>query len=436
MEPSYPRSRWNLFAFGSDTILFSMAWQGFLNQSIVLPAFLSQLGASTTIVGLVLALISLAWSLPQFVGGNIVGRFKHKKPVALTMALGGRLFIPAFVMLLALTGGQPPTLIFIALCTALMIFLGGDGFATIAWLDMLTRAFPARKRGSYIAAWQAISSLGIMGVSVVVGIVLADNGPQFPQNYVILFGLGVILFFMSALGTLSIREPPVAAGVPQTTNIPWRDFGAHLLQIWRTDSRLRKLAAARVIFSFAMMAFSFFVLFATEKLHLPEEILGSFITAQTVGTMIAGLALGRVADRYGPQRAVQIGALIVATAPILGLVMALHSGWSMAVLVAIYVWIYICNGLANNILFLGFGNYLLDIAPAGQRTIYIGVVNAINSIGVLAPFVAGLLAATSYTNLFLVTLAFCLVALVMVFRLPPSRQIDMNVTSVLERARR
>ena len=59
MDPSYPRARWNLFAFGSDTILFSIAWQGIFNASIVLPAFLSQLGASTTIVGLVLALIGV-----------------------------------------------------------------------------------------------------------------------------------------------------------------------------------------------------------------------------------------------------------------------------------------------------------------------------------------------------------------------------------------
>jgi MFS family permease len=317
-----------------------------------------------------------------------------------------------------------------------MIFLTGDGFATIGWLDMLTRAFPSEKRGSYIASWQAISSLGIMGVSVLVGIILADSGPQFPENYVILFGLGVILFFLSALGTLSIYEPPLPPDAPQTTNIPWRDFGAHLLQIWRTDSRLRKLAAARVIFSFAMMSFSFFVLFATDQLHLPAETIGSFITAQTVGTMIAGLALGRVADRFGPQRAVQIGAVITATAPILGLAMSMRTGWSTAWLIAIYVWIYICTGLANNILFLGFGNYLLDIAPAGQRTIYIGAVNAINSIGVVAPFVAGLLAATSYTVLFAVTLGFCLVALVMVFRLPHSRQADVMVTSVLDRAQR
>jgi MFS family permease len=423
MRPSYPHLRRNFIAFGSDTIFFGIGLAGFLNTNVILPAFTARLGGSTIIVGLVLTLINLAWTLPQFVAGNIVGRFKKKKPIVLATALSGRMFIPAFALLLSLTRGEPPILIFVALCLALMIFLGGDGFATIGWLDMLGRAFPSHKRGSYIAIWQAISSLGILGVALLVGVILGEGGPRFPENYVILFGLASILFLMSALGTVSIFEPPVLEDAAQTAHIPWRDLGPHLLQIWRSDVRLRRLAEARVIFSFAMMAFPFFVLFATQKLGLPDEMLGSFIVAQTVGTMIGGLALGRVADRFGPHRAVQIGAVIIATTPILGLAMSTSTGWPISSLAAIYTWIYICSGLANNILFLGFGNYLLDISPAPQRTIYIGAFNAINSIGVLAPLIAGwLLASTSYTLLFVVTLGFCLVALVMVARLPHARQ--------------
>lgn len=419
----YPRHLRNFLAFGGDAICFSIAYTGFLNTSVILPAFTARLGGSTAIIGLVITLINLAWSLPQFVGGNVVGRFKRKKPLALAMSLFGRMFIPGFALLLALTQGEPSALIFVALCLSLMVFLGTDGFATIAWLDMLGRALPPQKRGLYIAIWQAVSSLGILGVGVMVSVILGENGPSFPDNYVILFGLAAVLFLLSSLGTLSIYEPPIPDGDPPSAVIPWRELGGHLLQIWRGDFRLRRLAGARVIFSFAMMAFPFFVLFATEQIHLPEEVLGEFITAQTVGTMIAGLALGRVADRFGPQRAVQIGALIVATAPVLGLVMALRAGWSMSWLIYIYIWIYVCSGLANNLLFLGFGNYLLDIAPADQRTIYIGAVNAINSLGVIAPFLAGLiLGLSSYTALFAVTLGFCLVALVMVARLPHARR--------------
>lgn len=433
--PTYPKMRRNLLAFGSDTILFAIAYSGFLNPTIVIPAFLSMIGASTTTVGLVLALVNLAWSLPQFVGGNILGRFPKKKTPVL-IAEVGRIFIPAFVILLSVTGGNPPGLMAVALCVAMMIFLSGDGFATIGWLDMLTRAFPAEKRGSYISIWQAISSIGILGASALVSLILAEGGPPFPKNYVILFGFSSVMFVLSSFGTLSIHEPPHPEIAPGTAHVPWRDLAAHLIAIWRSDSRLRKLASARVVFSFAMMAFPFFTLFATDVLRLPTEVLGQFIGAQTIGTMIGGLALGRVADRHGPHRAIQIGALIMLTTPILGLVMSTRTWWMTSWLNWIYIWIYICTGLVNNLLFLGFGNYLMDISPSGQRTIYIGAVNAINSIGVIAPLVAGLLLSfSSYTVLFIVTLAFCLMALVMVFRLPHSRE-NVMMTSVLDRAQR
>jgi len=436
MSPVYPRSRWNLFAFGSDTILFSIAYSGFLNPTVIIPAFLATTGANTTIVGLVLTLISLAWSLPQFIGGNVLGRFPRKKPVVLTAAIGGRIFIPGFVILMSVTGGNPPGLMSVGLCVALMIFLCGDGFATIGWLDMLTRAFPSEKRGSYIAIWQAVSSVGILGASALVTVVLANNGPAFPQNYIIIFGCGAIMFFLSVVGSISIHEPPQAGDAPATTHVPWDELATHLLTIWRTDARLRKLASARVVFSFAMMAFSYFALFATDVLHLPADVLGQFIGAQTVGTMIGGLVLGRVADRYGPHRSIQIGALIMLTTPILGLLMSTRTWWMTSWLNWMYIWIYICTGLVNNLLFLGFGSYLMDIAPSGQRTIYIGAVNAINSIGVVAPLVAGwLLTISSYTVLFVVTLVFCVIALVMVFRLPHSRD-NMVMASVLDQAQR
>jgi len=252
----------------------------------------------------------------------------------------------------------------------------------------------------------------------------------------IIFGCGAIMFFMSILGSISIREPPPAEGAPATINVPWGDLAAHLLAIWRNDSRLRKLASARVVFSFAMMAFPFFALYATDVLHLPTDVLGQFIGAQTVGTMIGGLLLGRVADRYGPHRSIQIGALIMLTTPILGLVMSTRTWWMTSWLNWIYIWIYIATGLVNNLLFLGFGSYLMDISPSGQRTIYIGAVNAINSIGVVAPLVAGwLLTVSSYSVLFVVTLVCCLVALVMVLRLPHSRQ-EVIIPSALDRAPR
>ncbi|MBN1428874.1 MAG: MFS transporter [Anaerolineae bacterium] len=420
MIRTYPKQTRNLLAFGTDTIAFSIAL-GFININTILPAFVSHLGASSTSVGLLVTVFGLSWSLPQLFAGNIVARFKRKKPIVLLMAFVGRLTMPAIAILIATTGTSSPWLIQVMLYVALAVFLGSDAFAAVCWLDMLGRALPAEKRGRYISVWQSIAALGVMGASQLVRVILSDGGPPFPDNFALIFALGSTALYISAIAATMIYEIPPSGEDAATAPIAWRDFGSRLLAIWREDHRLRQASVTRVIFSYGAMAFPFYVIHATEELRIPEETIGVFIFAQTVGTIVASLILGRIADQEGPQRSIQIGSLVILSAPILALIIAV-GGETVTFLHNVYLWIYICIGLATNLLFLGFVNYVLDIAPASRRTIYLGAFNTFNSIGVVAPILAGwLLGVTSYSVLFAVSLTFGIIALVAALRLPAIR---------------
>jgi MFS family permease len=88
------------------------------------------------------------------------------------------------------------------------------------------------------------------------------------------------------------------------------------------------------------------------------------------------------------------------------------------------VWIYVCIGLSDNLMMLGFLNYLFDIAPPGQRTIYVGTFNAVASIGLLGPVIAGwVVTHLSYPVLFFTSLCFATASLVMALKLPLARQL-------------
>ena len=414
--------RHNYIAFGADTILFSIGFIAFLNVNVLLPTFVEQVGGAPTMVGILTTVIGLAWSAPQLIGGNVVSRFRRKKPFVLAMAVSGRVFILAFAALIYFTQGQPPWLSLAGLFAALILFLSTDGFATIGWMDILSRAIPADRRGVAISIWQAITSVGILAVSAGISAIIGENGPGFPNNYALLFGLGGLMLLVSLLGTIAIREPDIAEDEPETQPVAWGELFRHLLEIWNSDPRLRAVTIARVSFSFAMMAYPFYVGYATKVLGLPLESVAQFIIAQTIGTIVSSLVLGRIADRYGAQRAVQIGSAIILTAPVMALIVVFAHDSLSTWIALIYSWIYVCSGLANNLLFLGFANYTLQIAPPNKRPMYTGGVNAINSIGVMAPSVAGwLLVLTSYGALFGVTLALGIVALVLTFRLPPTR---------------
>jgi len=108
------------------------------------------------------------------------------------------------------------------------------------------------------------------------------------------------------------------------------------------------------------------------------------------------------------------GGLAVA-APMLALGMPWLRAWSSAELLPyVYALIFSILGALVNANMAGFMNYILEIAPAGDRPIYVGLANTLSSLVLVAPFLGGwVLQGTSYTTLLLATGATCLAGLIL-----------------------
>lgn len=118
------------------------------------------------------------------------------------------------------------------------------------------------------------------------------------------------------------------------------------------------------------MSSSFYVLYATQILRLEITVVGLFISAYTIGSLVGTLLLGRIADRYGSARTIQVGLLFVLIAPLVAQGFTLMKNlpdW-MAYAFAL---IYVCIGLIENLMILGYMNYALDLAPAGGSAEFI-----------------------------------------------------------------
>jgi MFS family permease len=417
----YERLRENLIAFGVDSIAFGIGIN-FISPSTVLPAFAARLGMSEALIGLLITVFYLSWDLPQVIAGNMIARVPRKKPILMKAAALGRPAPLIFALFLFLTGGKPDWLSVVLLFLVLATLFSTDAFAAIAWFDLLGRAFPPEKRRTYLAIWQIIKAIGVIGVILLVQYVLGENGPAFPYNYAILFLAASIALLISGAALIFIHEVPHGDSEPPTTNIEWRDFRKHLVTVWRQDRSLREANIARILIVLGTMATGFYVIFATDVARLPEDVIAKFILAQTIGGLLGSVLFGRIADRSGSLRVIQIGALILINAPIIALALTLMPGLSATVIVPLLLAVYVILGACDNIIILGFMNYVLDIAPPGQRTIYMGVSNALNGIGVLGPLFAGwLLGLTSYTVLFGVAILFAAVGMVFAIRLPAMR---------------
>jgi MFS family permease len=183
----------------------------------------------------------------------------------------------------------------------------------------------------------------------------------------------------------------------------WRDYLPKLGSYLRHDRAFGRVTAVRLLAGLHMLAAPFYVLYATQVAGLPEASVGLFVTAQTIGGAAAGLALGWVAARFGTRRVVQASATLDVIAILLALTLALTGipdqfTWVFPIIFALL-------GMVEAALALGFFNYVLDIAPAAERPVYLGLTNTLVGVLVVVPLIGGwLLEHTSYTTLFAITL--------------------------------
>jgi MFS family permease len=285
--------------------------------------------------------------------------------------------------------------------------------ASVAWFDILARAIPLRRRGRMMGVGQVLIGLSGMGAGAVVSLVLGNPAISFPHDYAILFTIGCGIFVLSALALSLVREPP--------PDLADADAGAGLQGRWWAqvlgDPLFRRFSICRIFVAMVTLATPFYVLHARDVLLLPARVIGGFVSAQMLGGVLAGAVLGPVCERWGPRYVVRVGSAAAALAPLLAFLIHMVGG----PLVRFYPLIYLLLGVLNSTWTLGFMNYLLEIAPPGMNSAYIGLGNTISGLMMIVPPLGGaLLELTSYPVLFGLTATLVGTGLVLAMTLHPS----------------
>ncbi|MCC6905005.1 MAG: MFS transporter [Anaerolineae bacterium] len=412
--------------FGLDSIFFPLGLV-FLDVDTVLTTFMTNLTDSKLLIGLLATMFGLYWGLPQIIAGNYAARLEHKKPYLIRVTVFGRLSIPLLALYMKLTNGEPAWLTIVVLFLALGVLLTTDAMGSVAWLDILGRAFPTERRGGFMALWNIAKGVLSIGVASLIGLLLSESGLAYPDNYTLIFVGAVIFQLLSTISLMAIVEPDLAEHEVGAVVIHWNEFGSYVRRVFTEDARMRRLAIGKVLYQAMRMASPFYVVYAIERFDFPVASIGLFIIAQNVGPLIANLVLGQVSDRFGAHRVLQFGTAFIMTAPVLALALPLL-GLDRAGLEAAFLWIYVCLGMVGPVMFLGYTNYALDITPGGQRSIYMGIINAVASLGLLGAMLGGFILDTfSYPVLFALSLLMGVGALLMVSQLKHVRAETVSV---------
>ena len=403
-ERTYPHHRRNFAAFLTDYIFFALA-MAFVGTTTVLPAFVRQLTDSPLLIGLNSTVQTAGWLFPQLVAANYLGGKTQKKRYILIPAAIGRPVFLVLALVLVLGAARYPTLMLTLVFAGSALFWVCDALASVPWFDVLGKSVPARQRGRLFGLAQVISGLLTVGAGGVISYVLGDAGPPFPQNYAILFLIAGILYGISWFAIVAIREPVEGDGTDDAQSKA--PFLSKLAHIWKQDRRFRTYIVVRLLAGLSGLAFPFYVIFATDQLGLGQGVVGSFTSAQVLGSVTGGALLGFLYERQGGRRTIQVGLSAGLFAPLWALALPTLMPAGHAWTVYGYSLVFVALGLLQSNFMQGFFNYLLDLSPDSERATYIALSNTVNGIVLWPTALIGgaILKATgnSYPVLFAIT---------------------------------
>ena len=379
----------NLIDISFITLAFSI-----ISRETITPLLISNLTDSKIAIGLVPAIYSIAYYLPQLFAANHAERLKRKLPFV--MLIGGLLervpYLFAGLAILLFAESAP---IAALLCLYLVIGLGafGNGVATPAWFSMIGKVLPVHRRGIFFGVSEGLGTLmGIIG-AFFVGRVLDDMG--YPLNFATLFLVAAVFMGISWIGLALNREPesPIVK-----EHIPFSRYFRRLPAILRDNHNFRRYLLSYSISRLSTMGVGFFIVFGNESFQLSGADVG-LLTAILIGSQAAmQLLLGWLADKRGHKANLTVSGFALAGAAAL----ALGAG-DLAGLIPAFILLGV--GLASdNVSRL---NIILEFAAPEDQPTFIGLTNTLLApVVFLAPILGGWLADFGFEALFIL-MAIC-----------------------------
>ncbi len=393
LERVYQR---NFFFFLTDGILFTVA-MGIIGGTTVIPDFVRRLTDSEILIGLSGSLFEIGWTLPQLFIARYIIRVANKKWWFIGPNIPVRFVMIAFGALTMLLGRDHPETILFLFFLSYGIAAVGDGIVGVPWADLTGTSLNAHWRARMFGLMSATSGVIMLLIAPLISVVLGDAGPAFPNNYAILFITSGLLFTISNIPTLFIRELPGGKPVEKTPALS--EFLPQLRHVLRTDAAFRAILVTRLLTTLMAMAGPFYIGFATTQLNLSSDVaVPTLLAMQTLGGIVGALAYAWLGARNNVLfiRLALFGAAFLPISALLSGVVGpapLYFGFLM-------------SGLTLSNLFVGYQNYVITHASPDERPIYAGLFNTIAAvISLTAPFIAGtIVGQLGYETLFVTAL--------------------------------
>lgn len=402
---------WN-FSVNLIDITFITLGLSLISRETILPLFVSQLTDSTIAIGLIPAIYSLGYYLPQLFTASHAESLTRKKPFV-TLIGGVMERLPYLLMGLAVWAfaEQSPTVTLVVFFLLLACTALGNGIATPAWFTMIGKVLPVRRRGIFFGVSGGLGALiGVIG-AYFVGHILEVM--PYPDNFGWLFTIAFIFCAISWVGLALTREPDSPVVRQQ---VPLTRYIRQLPDVLRSNRNYSHFLFGYAVSRLGAMSIGFFLVFGDTSYNLTGTQVG-MLTAILIGTQaLMNVLWGWVGDRAGHKFVLTSSSFIMALA-------ALAAWASTSEMSLIIAFVLLGTAIASDS--VSRFNIVLEFAVPEDQPTYIGLTNTLLAPVVgLGPILGGLLAMMlDYRGLFLISAVFAVVGGFLLIRVHEPRKL-------------
>lgn len=361
------------------TQFFTKLGDAIANPKTILAWMLSALAAPGIFTAFLVPVRESGSLIPQLVIASYVRRQPIRKwTFVVGCVLQAVAVFAMAVVAVTLTG----TAAGFGLLGALVVFSLSRGLCSVASKDVLGKTVPKTRRGRVNGWSEFLAGLVTIGVGILLLLELREPGDM--ATYLLLLAIAGGLWLVASATYALIREFPGATegGGNAITE------GIGRLRLLRDDRAFGSFVIARSLLLCSALSAPFFIMLAHERTDGALLVLGLFVIADGLASLISGPFWGRFADASSRRVMVWAGGGAAMTGIIL--VAIVHGLPALAVSQWLYPLFFFALAVAHAGVRLGRKTYVVDLAGGNKRTDYVAVSNTV--IGVVL-LLAGMIGA-------------------------------------------
>jgi hypothetical protein len=344
----------------------------------------SIVGAPAYVLGFLVPIRESGSLIPQLFVGSLIRQLPLRKWVWVLGSVGQAAAMAGIGWVVVALDGAEAGWSILALLAAFSL---ARCFSSVASKDVLGKTIPKAKRGQ-LTGWSA-SAAGLASIGVGAALILPAAEVGDASLYGILLAATGALWLVAAAIYASVKEYPGETGGARSGV-----EAVKRLRLLGRDRTFRRFVMTRALLLCSALSAPYYIALAQSELGSPAYLLGSFVVANGLASMVSAPIWGRFADRSS-RRVMIVAALITSG---IGLATFLSDRLVPALIQRIWFLptTYFLLSVAHSGVRVGRKTYVVNIASGNQRTDYVAVSNSVigvmllvvGSVGTLEPILS------------------------------------------------